>query len=291
MLTRTVPPRPRAIFLGGEGVHYEERAPGPELAPWVAAFWRLRCDRPYSLRVLPDGCMDIIGGDVVGSLTSALVANSRSGRRGDGGPPPARGVHGALRRAGKRAVRSSPPARRRRTAAAAPRARARRTTTRPARRSGAARVRRAVTRAGDGLQHPAPPSAAGGGDGPQSQAPGADRSHAGNARGGAWRELGAHRDRVRLPRRVAHDQRHPRSRQRHSAGSAQRRVWSASRGGRIRTGDFSLPKRARYQAAPRPDRSSVEPYRAGSVAGRWRTWRISRASPGASGGPPSATRW
>jgi hypothetical protein len=25
------------------------------------------------------------------------------------------------------------------------------------------------------------------------------------------------------------------------------------RGGRIRTGDFSLPKRARYQAAPRPD--------------------------------------
>src|SRR4026209_595393 len=26
-----------------------------------------------------------------------------------------------------------------------------------------------------------------------------------------------------------------------------------NRGGRIRTGDFSLPKRARYQAAPRPD--------------------------------------
>ena len=84
MLTRTVPPRPRAIFLGGEGVHYEEHAPGPELAPWVAAFWHLRCDRPYSLRVLPDGCMDIIGGDVVGSLTSALVANLEAGDEATG---------------------------------------------------------------------------------------------------------------------------------------------------------------------------------------------------------------
>jgi AraC-like DNA-binding protein len=79
MPRRVVPPRPRAIFLGGEGVHYEERAPSPELAPWVAVFWRLRCERPYRLRVLPDGCMDIIGGDVVGSLTSAFVANLQAG--------------------------------------------------------------------------------------------------------------------------------------------------------------------------------------------------------------------
>ncbi|MGZ8512741.1 MAG: AraC family transcriptional regulator [Candidatus Limnocylindria bacterium] len=68
-----------AIFLGGEGVHYEERAPGPDLAPWVAAFWHLRCERPYPLRVLPDGCMDIIGDDIVGSLSSALVANLEAG--------------------------------------------------------------------------------------------------------------------------------------------------------------------------------------------------------------------
>ena len=60
-------------------MHYEERAPDARLAPWVAAFWHLRCERPYSLRVLPDGCMDIIGGDVVGSLTSALVANLEAG--------------------------------------------------------------------------------------------------------------------------------------------------------------------------------------------------------------------
>jgi AraC-like DNA-binding protein len=72
-------PTPRAMFLGGEGVQYKERAPGPELAPWVAAFWHLRCERPFTLRVLPDGCMDLIGGDVVGSLSSALMARLEAG--------------------------------------------------------------------------------------------------------------------------------------------------------------------------------------------------------------------
>jgi AraC-like DNA-binding protein len=67
-------PAPRAIFLGGDGVLFEERAPGPELAPWVATFWRLRSDRACSLRVIPDGCMDIIGDDLVGSLSEAIVA-------------------------------------------------------------------------------------------------------------------------------------------------------------------------------------------------------------------------
>src|SRR6478736_9445873 len=66
---------PRAIFLGGEGVHYEELAPPPELAPWVAVTWRLRSERATPLRVLPDGCVDIIGTDVVGSLSGALVAD------------------------------------------------------------------------------------------------------------------------------------------------------------------------------------------------------------------------
>jgi len=78
-LTSMAPPRPRVIFLGGEGVHYEERTPGAALMPWVQAFWRLRCERPYRLTVLPDGCMDIIGNDVVGSLTTALVANLEAG--------------------------------------------------------------------------------------------------------------------------------------------------------------------------------------------------------------------
>ena len=70
---------PRAMFLGGEGVRYAERAPGPDLAPWVATFWRLRCDRATTLRVIPDGCMDLIGTDVVGSLSTALVAGLHPG--------------------------------------------------------------------------------------------------------------------------------------------------------------------------------------------------------------------
>jgi AraC-like DNA-binding protein len=74
-----VPARPRAIFLGGADVEYIERAPGPDLGPWVQGFWQLRCLRATSLRVLPDGCMDIINGDVVGSLSSVLVADLQPG--------------------------------------------------------------------------------------------------------------------------------------------------------------------------------------------------------------------
>src|SRR4051794_20858110 len=78
------PARPRAIFLGGEGLQYGERAPGPDLPPWVQAFWRLRCERPTTLRVLPDGCMDLIGDDVVGSLSSALVVRLEPGDEATG---------------------------------------------------------------------------------------------------------------------------------------------------------------------------------------------------------------
>ena len=70
---------PRAIFLGGEGVHYVELAPPLELAPWVATIWRLRSERAFPLRVIPDGCMDIINGDVVGSLSTAIVADLQPG--------------------------------------------------------------------------------------------------------------------------------------------------------------------------------------------------------------------
>ena len=70
---------PRAIFLGGEGVHYVELAPPLELVPWVATFWRLRSARAVPLRVIPDGCMDIINGDVVGSLSTAIVADLQPG--------------------------------------------------------------------------------------------------------------------------------------------------------------------------------------------------------------------
>jgi AraC-like DNA-binding protein len=72
-------PQPRAIFLGGEGVSYEQFPPGLELAPWVATFWRLHSARECVLRVLPDGCMDLIGGDVVGSLRSVILAKLPAG--------------------------------------------------------------------------------------------------------------------------------------------------------------------------------------------------------------------
>jgi AraC-like DNA-binding protein len=70
---------PRAIFLGGEGVHWSERPPPPELAPWVATIWHLRCERPFSLRVIPDGCTDLIRGDVVGSLSQPIIAELQPG--------------------------------------------------------------------------------------------------------------------------------------------------------------------------------------------------------------------
>jgi AraC-like DNA-binding protein len=79
-----LPPRPRAIFLGGDDVEYAERAPDPKLAPWVQSFWRLRCLHPTTLRVLPDGCMDIINGDVVGSLSTVLMADLHPGEEAIG---------------------------------------------------------------------------------------------------------------------------------------------------------------------------------------------------------------
>jgi AraC-like DNA-binding protein len=72
-------PVPRAIFLGGAGVHWTENPPPPELAPWVAVVWRLRSDRATTLRVIPDGCTDIIGDDIVGSLSGAIVASLEPG--------------------------------------------------------------------------------------------------------------------------------------------------------------------------------------------------------------------
>jgi AraC-like DNA-binding protein len=68
-----------AVFLGGRGVRWTERAPDPRLAPWVATVWSLRCETAQAVRVLPDGCMDLIGGDLVGTLTRPLVADLRAG--------------------------------------------------------------------------------------------------------------------------------------------------------------------------------------------------------------------
>jgi AraC-like DNA-binding protein len=66
-------------FLGGPGVTYEEWAPPRELAPWVAVRWRIRCAEPFLLRIPPDGCMDIIDGDVVGSFSRGGLATLQPG--------------------------------------------------------------------------------------------------------------------------------------------------------------------------------------------------------------------
>jgi AraC-like DNA-binding protein len=70
------------IFLGGPGIRYEERLPAPGLAPWVAVLWRIEAAVEFELRIPPDGCMDLIGGDVVGSFsrfgTARLLAGSVS---------------------------------------------------------------------------------------------------------------------------------------------------------------------------------------------------------------------
>lgn len=62
------------VFLGGPGVTYEEYRPPPALAPWVAVAWRIRASVHFELRILPDGCMDLIEGDVVGSFSRAETA-------------------------------------------------------------------------------------------------------------------------------------------------------------------------------------------------------------------------
>jgi AraC-like DNA-binding protein len=61
------------VFLGGSGLEYEAHAPPPALAPWVHAIWRVRAIAPADLRVLPDGCVDLIDGDVVGPFTAAAL--------------------------------------------------------------------------------------------------------------------------------------------------------------------------------------------------------------------------
>jgi AraC-like DNA-binding protein len=71
-------------FLGGPGMTYEEVPPPPELAPWIAVFWRITSSVECELRVPPDGCMDLIGGDVIGSLSGSLTASFEPGDVSEG---------------------------------------------------------------------------------------------------------------------------------------------------------------------------------------------------------------
>ena len=73
------PSRNHVVFLGGPELEYEEFRPPPELAPWVAVSWRIRARADGDLRILPDGCMDLIRGDVVGSFTGATTVRFSAG--------------------------------------------------------------------------------------------------------------------------------------------------------------------------------------------------------------------
>jgi AraC-like DNA-binding protein len=79
-------PRPttHVAFLGGPELAYEELAPPPGLAPWVAVSWRIRARADAELRIVPDGCMDLIRGDVVGSFTGAEIAHFAAGDVAEG---------------------------------------------------------------------------------------------------------------------------------------------------------------------------------------------------------------
>jgi len=75
---------PRVAFLGSDAITYEEFAPPPELAPWVAVIWRMRARVSTSLRIVPDGCMDLIRGDVIGSFTRPITVTFAPGESAQG---------------------------------------------------------------------------------------------------------------------------------------------------------------------------------------------------------------
>ena len=65
---------------------YREHAPPPALAPWVQCTWQRSGDGGPPVRVVPDGCMDIVwiegvGTQVVGPNTRAFLVTLAAGTR------------------------------------------------------------------------------------------------------------------------------------------------------------------------------------------------------------------
>jgi AraC-like DNA-binding protein len=93
-------------------MEYREHPPPRALAPWVACTWERRDGGDVPVRVLPDGCIDIIwtegaGTVVVGANTTAFVVGLPAGthvvglRMRPGAAPPLLGVDGAALRDGR----------------------------------------------------------------------------------------------------------------------------------------------------------------------------------------------
>jgi AraC-like DNA-binding protein len=67
-------------------VSYREHPPPPALVPWLACTWERRGEGSAPVRVLPDGCIDVIwtegsGVALVGPNTTAFAATVPLGRR------------------------------------------------------------------------------------------------------------------------------------------------------------------------------------------------------------------
>lgn len=60
-------------------MRYREHAPSPALAPWLACVWQRAGDGAAPVRVLPDGCIDIVwsesgGTELIGANSTAFLA-------------------------------------------------------------------------------------------------------------------------------------------------------------------------------------------------------------------------
>lgn len=78
------PARRHVAFLGGPGARFAECPPPPELAPWVAVLWRIKAPVGFELRISPDGCMDLIRDDVIGSFSRPATVTFRPGDVAEG---------------------------------------------------------------------------------------------------------------------------------------------------------------------------------------------------------------
>ncbi len=90
-------------------MEYREHPPSPALARWVACTWERRDGGGPPVRVVPDGCIDMIwtqgrGATVVGANTTAFLVELPAGthvvgvRMRPGAAPPLLGVDGAALR-------------------------------------------------------------------------------------------------------------------------------------------------------------------------------------------------
>jgi AraC-like DNA-binding protein len=94
---------------------YSEHAPPPALAPWVQCAWERRGDGGAAVRVVPDGCIDIVwiegvGTQVAGPNTRAFLVPLAAGTRvagvrlHPGAAPSLLGVDAAARRDARVAI-------------------------------------------------------------------------------------------------------------------------------------------------------------------------------------------